>query len=206
MPAGLKLARIADDVVEIQSDTPAHAQAIAKIVREFDVLEDVVAGLSSVCVSFEPDRAHEVEAWLNSLPPIAQTHWDVSEPVELNVRYGGEFGPDFDQVCASLEVTPADLIRHHTAQVHTVEMIGFTPGFTYISGLPDRLAVPRLSHPRSRVAAGSVGLSGVFTGIYALAGPGGWPLIGRVETQLFDPESETPFSLHPGQRLKFKAI
>ena len=84
--------------------------------------------------------------------------------------------------------------------------MGFTPGFAYISGMPDGLNITRLDLPRSRVPAGLVGLSAAFTGLYALAGPGGWPLIGRTEATLFSPARANPFLLAPGQRVRFIAI
>ena len=94
----------------------------------------------------------------------------------------------------------------HTKADHLVEMIGFTPGFSYISGLPGAFEIPRLGTPRPRVPAGSIGISAAFTGIYALAGPGGWPLIGRTQETLFDPNASEPFRLQPGQRVRFKAV
>jgi KipI family sensor histidine kinase inhibitor len=114
-------------------------------------------------------------------------------------------GPDFAWVCEALGVSPDAFIEMHTGRTHTVEMIGFTPGFAYVSGLPEHVKIPRLSDPRPRVAPGSVGISAAYTGIYALAGPGGWPLVGRVSNPLFDPNSDAPFLLQPGQRIKFKA-
>lgn len=206
MSAELTRKRIADDLVEISVETAREAQALARALRKADLAEDVVAGLTSVCVRFHPDRTDRIEAWLSAVSKIDVQPASSQFLIEIGIRYGGEHGPDLEAVCEALGLSPTAFIAMHTEQMHTVEMIGFTPGFSYISGLPDDIEVPRLNHPRPRVAAGAVGVSGAYTGIYALPGPGGWPLIGHTAEQLFIPESDTPFRLQPGQRLKFKAI
>ena len=102
-------------------------------------------------------------------------------------------------------MTEAQFIELHTARDHKVEMIGFTPGFAYLSGLPNSISIPRLSEPRARVPTGSVGISSAYTGIYALPGPGGWPLIGQTEAPLFSVDAPSPFLLEPGNVVRFKA-
>ena len=82
---------------------------------------------------------------------------------------------------------------------------GFAPGFAYLSGLPDELAVPRLDSPRSQVPAGSVGLAGAWCGVYPTASPGGWRLIGHTDERLWDPTSAQPALLAPGTRVRFVA-
>lgn len=198
--------RVADDVYEIPVDTPQAAQALAHQLRANAIGEDVVAGLTSVCVCFHPNQAGDILALILSAPDDVERPNIKNAIMDIGVVYGGEHGPDLQNVCAALELSETDFIAMHTTPVHTVEMIGFTPGFAYISGLPEGASIPRLREPRARVPAGSVGISAAFTGLYALAGPGGWPLIGRTSMSLFNPESETPFPLQPGQQVRFKAI
>ncbi|MEL6859187.1 MAG: carboxyltransferase domain-containing protein, partial [Pseudomonadota bacterium] len=128
------------------------------------------------------------------------------QEVELEIQYGGAAGPDLAAICRAMGLTETAFIDLHTGQTHRVDMIGFTPGFSYISGLPAQFDVPRRGDPRPRVPAGAVGISSRYTGVYALAGPGGWPLIGQVHDQLFTPEAEQPFKLQPGYRVQFKAV
>lgn len=206
MSTRLSPVRIADDIFEIRAETPRHAQALASALRGEDMVEDVVAGLSSVCIKFAPKHQAEVANWLGALALSPRDDETAAAPVTIEIRYGGADGPDFAMICEALSLSPEALIAMHSGLNHTVEMIGFTPGFAYISGLPEQAKVPRLSNPRSRVPAGSVGISAAFTGIYSLAGPGGWPLIGRTSQPLFDSDAEAPFLLQPGQRLKFKAV
>lgn len=129
-----------------------------------------------------------------------------SRPVEIPTVYGGDFGPDIGFVAAHNGLTPDDVIRLHSAATYTVAMLGFAPGFPYLSGLPTRLATPRLSTPRQAVPAGSVGIAGSQTGIYPSATPGGWQLIGRTPLALFDPRRDPPALLRPGDRVRFVPI
>jgi len=198
--------RIADDVFEFQVETSKHAQALADDLRSAGLAEDIVAGLDRVSVRFDPARTKQVETWLSGIRSINLPDQTARPVIDIPVQYGGEFGPDLASICEALELNPKAFIEVHTGAEHEVEMIGFIPGFSYISGLPETFQIPRLGTPRARVPSGSIGISAAFTGIYALAGPGGWPLIGRTPERLFDPVAADPFRLRPGQRVRFKAV
>ena len=103
-------------------------------------------------------------------------------------------------------MTTDEFIALHTGSEYTVEMLGFTPGFAFIGGLDERLRVPRRKEPRLRVDAGSVGIADGRTGLYAMASPGGWTLVGRTPLRLFDAKAEEPFALRAGTRIRFKPI
>jgi inhibitor of KinA len=130
----------------------------------------------------------------------------VAPVVEVPVCYGGEYGPDLDEVASFHGMSPEEVVRLHCASVYYVYMIGFTPGFAYLGGLDERLHTPRKKEPRKVVPAGSVGIADRQTGIYPIDSPGGWQLIGKTPVQLFDLEKDDPFLIHAGQSLKFKAI
>jgi len=132
----------------------------------------------------------------------------IPEPalVEIPVCYGGEFGPDLDFVAAHNHLDPEEVIRLHSAAAYRIYAIGFAPGFCYLGGLDPRLHTPRLATPRLRVAAGSVGIAGSQTGVYPLASPGGWQLIGRTPLRLFAPDREPPMPYRPGDTLRFRPI
>jgi inhibitor of KinA len=95
------------------------------------------------------------------------------------------------------------VIDIHSSRNYPVYMMGFTPGFPYLGGMDPRIAAPRLQSPRTHVPAGSVGIAGEQTGIYPMESPGGWQIIGRTETKLFDPDTEKPFLLAPGDVVRF---
>lgn len=123
--------------------------------------------------------------------------------VEVPVRYGGEYGPDLESVARHLQLSVEDVIRLHSETTYTVYMMGFTPGFPYMGILNEALVTPRLETPRTRVPAGTVAIAGSQTGIYPIASPGGWRLIGWTPLTLFDPASDTPFLFAPGDEVKF---
>jgi KipI family sensor histidine kinase inhibitor len=99
--------------------------------------------------------------------------------------------------------SPAEIIALHTGTVYRVYMLGFAPGFAYMGPLPPGLVTPRRPTPRPRVPAGSVGLAGAQTGIYPLATPGGWQILGRTDLVLWDPFRDPPALLRPGQEVRF---
>jgi KipI family sensor histidine kinase inhibitor len=125
--------------------------------------------------------------------------------IEVPVQYGGEEGPDLASVASWHHVAPLEIVRLHTNREYTVFMMGFTPGFPYMGILVDNLATPRLSTPRTRVPAGSVGIAGAQTGIYPIDSPGGWQLLGRTSVQLFDLAAQEPFLFAPGDTVRFIA-
>ncbi len=128
------------------------------------------------------------------------------DAVDIPVCYGLEFGPDLNEVAAIHGLTPDEVVALHTAPVYDVVMVGFTPGFPYLSGLDKRLETPRKSSPRKVVPAGSVGIADRQTGIYSIDSPGGWQIIGRTPARLFDLERADPFLVRPGDRLRFTPI
>ena len=129
-----------------------------------------------------------------------------SRPVEIPVCYGGEFGPDLEEVARHCGLSATSVIARHSRPEYRVFMLGFAPGFAYLGGLDPSIAVPRRETPRLKVPAGSVGIAGTQTGIYPSDSPGGWQIIGRTPLKMFDPSLEEPCRLGPGDRLRFVAI
>jgi KipI family sensor histidine kinase inhibitor len=120
--------------------------------------------------------------------------------VELPTVYDGA---DLALVARHWGVPVPEVVARHVDTEFTVAFCGFAPGFGYLTGLPESLAVPRLDSPRPRVPAGSVALAGRYTGVYPSAAPGGWLLIGRTEVRLFDVDADPPALLTPGTRVRF---
>src|SRR3954453_14319171 len=125
---------------------------------------------------------------------------------EIPVCYHAEFGFDLDHVAEHTNLSRREIVDFHSTCEYRVACIGFVPGFTFLTGLPKNLATPRRSVPRKEIPAGSVGIGGAQTGIYPLRSPGGWNLIGRTPLKLFDPAKNPPTLLHPGDRVRFRAI
>lgn len=146
------------------------------------------------------------EALLSLEERLADIEIEPPETVEIPVCYGGEFAPDIEFVARSHNLTVEEVIGIHSEPKYQIYMIGFTPGFPFLGGLPEQLHTPRLETPRALVPAGSVGIANDQTGIYPVDSPGGWQLIGRTPLKLFDLERTNPFLLKAGDRLKFKPI
>jgi KipI family sensor histidine kinase inhibitor len=138
--------------------------------------------------------------------PEIQSDAAASRLVEIPVCYGGEYGPDLDDVAAACGLSAAQVVETHSQTEYLVAMLGFSPGFPYLLGLAPELAVARLPTPRVRVPAGSVGIGGTQTGVYPNEGPGGWRLIGRTPQAMFEARRDPPAFVLPGDRVRFVAI
>jgi inhibitor of KinA len=164
---------------------------------------------SSLLIKFDAVRfRHEdLEAALRPyLARVDRTALPEPRQVEIPVCYGGEFGPDLLDVSALHHMTPQQVIELHSSPTYLVYFLGFVPGFAYLGELPQALATPRLPTPRRGVPAGSVGVAGNQTGVYPVATPGGWRLLGRTPLSLFRPEETGLSFLSIGDRVRFKPI
>lgn len=191
--------------------TNARVHGLAGRIRaaELPDLTDLVPAYVTLTVHYHPLR-WRFDALARTLATLIDAG-DRLEPrrgteVVLPVCYGGRFGPDLDVVAAHAGLPPEAVIQRHSAAIYRVYFLGFTPGFAYLGGLDPVLAMPRRSTPRAMVAAGSVGIAGLQTGVYPHATPGGWQLIGRTPLRLFDPHRTPPCLLAPGDTLRFSAI
>lgn len=212
------------DGIDAATNARVHALAARIAASRPRWLRDLVPAYASLALfvdgdafADDADPLAEAGRWLDALPlgtapeaadVIAARGNSIVEGriVEIRVRYGGEDGPDLDAIAAHAGLSAHDVIVLHSACEYRVAMLGFAPGFPYLLGMDPRLAMPRLSTPRARVAAGSVGIGGAQTGIYPHAGPGGWRLIGRTPLELFDAGRDPPAALAPGDRVRFVAI
>lgn len=163
----------------------------------------------SVLIQYDPEIIG-TEILKARLSEIAQNLDTIAIPsaqvVELPVLYGGEMGPDLVFVAEHAGLSPEQVIRLHTEPEYLIYMLGFTPGFTYLGGLNEKIHTPRLTQPRVKIPGGSVGIAGSQTGVYPIDSPGGWQLIGRTPVKLYDPNRAEPILPRAGQYIKFRAI
>ena len=124
----------------------------------------------------------------------------------IPVVYGGEHGVDLEDVAKTLNTTPDDIVARHVAGDYRVAMIGFTPGWSYLSGLDASLQMPRLQNPRLVTPAGTVSIGGVQTGVQCLAGPSGWHLLGQTAVRTYQLHREPTFLLEPGDAVTFAPV
>lgn len=186
--------------------------AVARLTRSLEGVRGILnvhPAYTSVLVDFDPRlRSHaQVEALLRECI-ASQAEKATPEPrhVEIPVRYGGEFGPDLSDVARHTGLTEDRVVELHAAAEYLVYFVGFSTCFPYLGGLPPELATPRLAAPRKHVPVGSVAIGGAQAGIYPLASPGGWRLIGRTELKLFDLAASPPPLLRMGDRVRFVPV
>lgn len=192
----------------------AHYRTVSSVTRKLlrslpDFVLDIHPAYASILVVFDPLRAtfQMVESSMRLL--LAGEVGDPSSAVrtvEVPVCYDPEFGPDLDDVAARNRLSREEAVEIHSGGSYFVCFIGFTPGFPYLGGMSQRIAAARLSSPRTRVPAGSVAIGGDQTGIYPIASPGGWRIIGRTPLRLFAPERDPPSLLAIGDEVRFQKI
>lgn len=170
---------------QLQTNPPPHLQEIT-----FSYTRVLLEFLPTFCPDQVPEF-HRVE--------IPQSECVIKL---LEVCYDGE---DLERVAKHCGMTTDEVIAKHSEPLYRVHCLGFAPGFPYLSGLPACLHTPRLSSPRLRIPAGSVAIGATQTGIYPLATPGGWNLIGSIRESLFDPNAplDQATFLQAGDSLRF---
>ncbi|HYP82245.1 5-oxoprolinase subunit PxpB [Variovorax sp.] len=182
--------------------------ALAEQAAQWPGVLELLPGMNNLTLCFDPRHVTRQaledkvrEAW----PALAPKTAAAGRLVEIPTAYGGDDGPDLDDVARHTGLSPREVVRRHSEADYVVYFLGFLPGFAFMGGLPAELATPRRAEPRVAVPARSVGIGGEQTGIYPLQSPGGWQLIGRTRLELFDPKAEPPTLLRPGDRVRFVA-
>jgi len=172
-------------------------------------VREIIPTYRSILIYYDPSvtipqRLQETLSDLESR--LAEIEIPPPEVVEIPVCYGGEYGPDIDHVAQSHDLTVQEVIDLHAEPEYLIYMVGFTPGFPFLGGLPAELHTPRLKTPRTLVPKGSVGIANDQTGVYPIASPGGWQLIGRTPISLFSSERSNPILYQAGDRIRFTPI
>lgn len=181
----------------------------------FPFITDVVPGYGSLTVCYDVLFLHSkskpaFEKMKEVLLPLLQRTTSQEEftgrHIAVPVCYAKKFSFDLEEMALQKKVPAEEIVRLHTEKTYRVYMIGFLPGFPYMGKVDEHIATPRKSNPRTFVPAGSVGIAGAQTGIYPLASPGGWNIIGRTPWKLFNPSKAEPVLLQPGDSVTFVSI
>ncbi|WP_409971199.1 5-oxoprolinase subunit PxpB [Bacillus sp. Bva_UNVM-123] len=197
---------------EISEETNWKVIALANHLEknQIDGVEEWVPAYAALMVYYNPIKIGYVELVkiLVELDIEESSQRKTSSIIhEIPVLYGGECGPDLQDVAAFHGLNVQDVIHIHSRSTYRVYMIGFVPGFPYLGGLDSRLHTPRLDIPRLKIPAGSVGIAGQQTGIYPLTSPGGWRIIGHTPISLFQPDDRVnPFLISAGDSIRFVPV
>ena len=178
---------------------------LAQHLRERRDVLDAVLALGSLTVHFNPDRVDR-ERLAAKILQVASSRPEGLPPARLHRIPVDYTGPDLEAVAERLGLRPGKVVELHTSATYHCLMVGFVPGWGYLGGLPSQLWLPRLARPRTLVPAGSVAIAEDMTGVYPLAHPGGWHLIGTTEVPFFSPSAAEPSLLRPGDRVRFHAL
>lgn len=185
--------------------------ATVQLMREQHIngVTDVIPAFCSLLINYDPRviSYEQIKRRMEALVKIDVTAGDTRKRVfEIPVCYGGEYGPDIQNIADHAGLSVEEVIQIHTSRDYLIYMLGFLPGFTYLGGLDERIHTPRLANPRIRIPAGSVGIGGSQTGIYPMDSPGGWQLMGMTPVKTYDPDREVPILVEAGDYIRFVAI
>lgn len=196
---------------EISPDINARIRSFDEALNELQIdgIYETVPTYCALTVHYAPEKIR-YEALCDELEKLLSgsfaVHKTKTAVIEIPVLYGGEYGPDLKYVAEYHHMTPDEVIRIHSGAEYLIYMLGFTPGFSYMGGMDERIATPRLKTPRTVIPAGSVGIAGSQTGIYPIDSPGGWQLIGRTPVRLYDASRDTPILLDAGMHVRFMPV
>lgn len=208
---------LGDKAITVQFENSISLEVHSKVLAFTRLLDELkvkgisewVPAFSSVTIYYDPliiSYSEMISILESNREKISSPSSNKKNIVEIPVCYGGEFGPDLEEVAKHSKLSPEEVIQIHSSKDYLVYMIGFAPGFPYLGGMDERIATPRRITPRKKVIAGSVGIAGPQTGIYSLTSPGGWQIIGRSSLCLFDLKKEKPSLLQMGDFVRFKPV
>jgi KipI family sensor histidine kinase inhibitor len=197
------------DAISVEINT--RVRALERLIQDAGVagLVEMVPSFCSLLVYYDP-LATRYERLVESIEALARQAGTSAPPpsrhVELPCCYHPDFGLDLEGAARRIGVPPGEVVRLHAEPTYHLYFIGFTPGLPYMTGMPERLHLPRLETPRTKVPPGSVGIGGIQCCIYSVESPGGYWILGRTPLRLYDPESPEPILLRAGDQVRFRPI
>lgn len=196
---------------EISPEVNAKITGTVQLLKEQHIegVLDIIPAFCSLLLNYDPRviSYDELKSRMERLVKLdIKTGEQKKRIYEIPVCYGGEYGPDLENIAEHAGLTVEEVIQIHSSKDYLIYMLGFLPGFCYLGGLDERIHTPRLANPRVKINAGSVGIGGSQTGIYPLDSPGGWQLMGLTPVKTYDPEREIPILVQAGDYIRFVPI
>lgn len=191
---------------QTELDTQRRIWALAEEAGQWPEIREAVPGMNNVMLSFKrpPGSLASIGARLRSAWASAPALELEGRLIELPVVYGGEGGPHVADVVAHTGLSLDDIAEIHSAPIYHVYALGSHPGYCYLGGMDQRIATPRRKTPALKIPGGAVSIGGGQTGVSASPGPSGWNTIGSTEMRFFDPASDPPALLRPGDSIRFR--
>jgi KipI family sensor histidine kinase inhibitor len=215
-PLSLRAHPLGDSAVTIAFGTERSAQLLQRIqatarsleAAQLPHVEDIVPAYLALTVFYDPLHTTYGEMSARLLEACAAETLPIGEALNsrhhvIPVRYDGM---DLETVATATGLSTGDVVARHTGRKYSVDLLGFVPGFAYLSELERSLQLPRRAEPRPRVTAGSVAIAAAQTAVYPLDTPGGWHIIGRTDSVMFDPSREPPARLRAGDTVQFESV
>jgi KipI family sensor histidine kinase inhibitor len=200
----VEFSRSIDDVANrrvLALDRAMAAEQVAGVTETVPTYRSLLVHYDPVQVDFDRLGGQILALAQRPVPAATNTRrW------RIPVCYGGEHGIDLEDVAKTLHTTPDQIVARHVAGDYRVAMIGFTPGWSYLSGLTESLHMPRRQNPRLLTPAGTISIGGVQTGVQCLAGPSGWHLLGRTAVRTYQLHRDPIFLLEPGDNVTFAPV
>jgi KipI family sensor histidine kinase inhibitor len=197
------------DAISVEINT--RVRALESLLQDGHVagVVETVPSFRSLLVYYDP-LATRYERLAVAVEELARRAGSAAPPpsrrVELPCCYDPDLGLDLEAAARRLDVSPGEVVRLHSEPTYHLYFIGFTPGLPYMTGMPERLHLPRLETPRTKLAPGSVGIGGIQCCIYSVESPGGYWILGRTPLRLYDPEAPEPILLRAGDQVRFRPI
>lgn len=196
---------------EISPEINRKITATVQMMKEQHIegVVDMIPAFCSLLINYDPRviSFDELKKRLEHLVRLdAKAGKNRKKIYEIPVCYGGEYGPDMENIAKNAGLTEEEVIKIHSSRDYLIYMLGFLPGFCYLGGLDERIHTPRLANPRIKINAGSVGIGGSQTGIYPLDSPGGWQLMGMTPVKTYDPDREIPILVEAGDYIRFVPV
>jgi KipI family sensor histidine kinase inhibitor len=197
------------DAISVEINTRVRALELLIQTAAVAGVVETVPTFRSLLVYYDP-LVTGYDALAAALEELAGRAGSVALPpsrqVELPCCYDAELGLDLEAAARQLEISTDEVVRLHAGPTYHLYFIGFTPGLPYMTGMPERLHLPRLPTPRTKVPAGSVGVGGIQCCIYSVESPGGYWILGRTPLRLYDPGGPEPILLRAGDRVRFRPV
>lgn len=222
--ASYQISPLGDSALLIDFGNRIDENINKKVILKTKQLKDALAGVKEVVAAYSSISVYfDLAKWKKQLPkdklvfdhlkelieqlllqPLPQEEYE-ERLITIPVCYEPEFAADINDITVANNISPEEIIALHLSKIYRVYMLGFLPGFSYLGEVDEKIAIQRKTHPQP-VGAGAVGIAGRQTGIYPLASPAGWRIIGRTPVKLFDANADEPALLRAGDRVQFFPI